>query len=198
MSLVLEHEDPVLELTVNIDLDLNGAGIDLLALIEIGHKTVGFELLCSDSTEIHEGDRLVSPAELLADIDIHFVCILDIRSGNIDIFNIGKERGMAAVIRPIGIYHSDLCDSGVALFGIAEIVLTEFDVIEIHSETELFDKGVEPCIIEVYEALKLLDRCWDVVICIEGLNGFERSLAALYGVDDISLKLSELFIGECA
>ena len=61
---------------------------------------------------------------------------------------------MTAVVRPVGIYHADLGDSGVALFLVAEIVLTELDIVIVHSKTEFVNECMESKCIEVDEAFK--------------------------------------------
>ena len=80
---------------------------------------------------------------------------------------------MTAVVRPVCIYHSDLGNGRIALFLVAEIILTELDIIVVHSETELVHKSVKSERIEVDETFKLLDSGGNIVICIESLYGIE-------------------------
>ena len=54
VGFVLEHEDPVLFFAVDVHLDLDGAGVDLLALVEIWHEAALFEHLGANSGHIHE------------------------------------------------------------------------------------------------------------------------------------------------
>ena len=74
------------------------------------------------------------------------------------------------MIRPVGVDHAYLGDGGVALLLVAEIVLTELDIVIVHGKAELVHEGVESEGIEVDEALQLLNCCGDIVICIEGLD----------------------------
>ena len=48
MGLVLKEEQPVLVLAVDIDLHLDGAGVDLLGLVETGEDAVLLEPLRAD------------------------------------------------------------------------------------------------------------------------------------------------------
>ncbi len=173
MSLVLEHEDPVLKLAVDVYLDLNGTSVDLLRLVKVGEKSVSLELLCSKSTDIHKSYRAVAPAELLADIEVHIVSVLDVGSLDIDLFNVCEECGVTAVVRPVGVYHSDLSYGRIAVLLVAEVVLTELDIVVVHSETELVHKCVETDSVELCEALEHLNSCGDLVISIERLYSVE-------------------------
>ena len=98
MSLILEHEYPVLKLTVDIYLYLDRAGIYLLALVKVREFSVSLQLLGGKSTDIHEGDGLFGSAKFLADIEVHIVSFLDVGSVDADLFNIGKESCMTAVV----------------------------------------------------------------------------------------------------
>ena len=104
---------------------------------------------------------------------------------------------MTAVVRPVGVYHAYLGDSGVTVLLIAEIVLAELDIVIVHSEAELVDECVESLCIELCEALQLLNSSGNVIVGVKGLEGIEGSLTALNGVDYIGLESVELLVSKC-
>ena len=60
MCLVLKHKNVVFFLSVHIDLDLDGAGIDLFRLIQVSKLAVLLEFSHRHSCHIHEADRLLA------------------------------------------------------------------------------------------------------------------------------------------
>ena len=58
MGLILEEEEPVFVLAVDITLDLDGAGVDLLRLIEVLQDTLLFQLL---GTDVYKRQTLSCP-----------------------------------------------------------------------------------------------------------------------------------------
>ena len=75
VGLILEEEKPILLLAVNGDLDLDGAGVDLFALVEVTELSRGLEIFCGESADVHQRHGLGS-AELLADADVVVISLL--------------------------------------------------------------------------------------------------------------------------
>ena len=75
MGLILEEEKPILLLAVNGDLDLDGAGVDLFALVKITELSRRLEILCGESADVHQRHGLGS-AEFLADADVVVISLL--------------------------------------------------------------------------------------------------------------------------
>ncbi len=117
-----KEEQPVLVLAVDIDLHLDGAGVDLLGLVDIGHDAGLLEILGADGAHVHEADGLGVATELVAHLHVAVEGLL--HHGVVDrhVIQDGTEGGVAAVIGPIGVDHADLGDGGVAIF-IAEVLL---------------------------------------------------------------------------
>ena len=59
VRLILELDQPILGFAVDGDGHLDGAGVDLLALVEIRHKAAALERLRADDSHIHEGDGAI-------------------------------------------------------------------------------------------------------------------------------------------
>ena len=157
MGLVLKEEQPVLVLAVDIDLHLDGAGVDLLGLVDIGHDAGLLEVLGADGAHVHEADGLGVATEFVAHLHVAVEGLL--HHGVIDrhIIQDGAEGGVAAVVGPIGVDYADLGDGGVAIF-IAEVLLAEGNVRLVHGKTALGDKGGKAGLVELAEAVKHLDR----------------------------------------
>ena len=98
MGLVLEHEEPVLVLAVNVDLDADGACVDLFAFVEILQDTILLELFRSEGSDIHQAQRLVVSAKLVAVCLVFSVCICDVGGLDIRVVDDGAECGVAAVV----------------------------------------------------------------------------------------------------
>ena len=133
MGLVLEQEQPVLVVAVHVNLDLDGAGVDFLGLVKAGQDTVLLEPLGADGAHVHEADGLGVTAELVAHRQVTLEGGLD--GGVIDghFVQLGAERGVTAVVGPVGVDHLDFGDGGLAAL-LAEVLLAEFEVGQIHGQ----------------------------------------------------------------
>ena len=185
MSLVLEEIQPILFLAVYVNFDLDGAGVDLLGLVEIFEDTLGLEVACADRAQIHEADGLVIAAQLVAQLHVAVKGSLRLGVVDSDVFKHRVEGGMAAVVRPVGIHHLDLGDGGAALLLIAEVSPEERDIRQVHSKPALVDKGLQARGIELVKALQNLDGLGLRMLHLEGGNGIQRRLARLDGVDHV-------------
>ena len=135
---VLEQKKPVLILSVHTDLDLDRAGVDLFGLVELVQLSGRAEIAHSGRGDIHQVNGF-GPAELFPDLQIFTVGLFRQRILKGHVVQCGQECGVAAVIRPVRIDHTDLGQGRVALFR-AEVCLTESQVICIHRKAEPFHK----------------------------------------------------------
>ena len=133
MCFVLEEEEPFLRSSVYLYIYLYRAGIDLLRFIKLIELALLFEITNCKGSNVHKANRLCS-AKLLTGIDILLVCLLDEGILKGDAVNSCEKRCVTAMVRPVCIYHTDLGDGGVSLFG-NEVFLTEGDIIKIHCKT---------------------------------------------------------------
>jgi len=197
VGLVLEEVEPVLVGAVHVDLNLDGAGVDLLRLVEVLEYVLCLEPLGADRTHVHEGDRAVVAAELVAHLEI----LLEGRRNDgvvyLQVLEVGAEGGMAAVVRPIGVDHPDLGDRGHPALG-GKVALAELDVGEVHRKAPLVDEGLELDVIEVEKVGEGLDPVRLGIACPEGLPCLERSLPCLDRVDHVALDGLDIPIGELA
>ena len=191
VGLVLEQEQPVLILAVDVALDLDGAGVDLLRLVQILQDTLLLQLLGTDGSKVHHAAGLVLAAQLGAHRHVAVKGLLHHGVVDLHIVQNGAEGGVAAVIGPVGVDHLDLRNGGVALLG-AEVLLTELDIPQIHGQTLFLDELGKASIVQLVEALQHCHGSGHGVIHLQGLFGLQRSLACFHRVDDILLDLGHL------
>ena len=197
VGLVLEQEQPVLVLAVDIALDLDGAGVDLLGLVQILQDTLLLQLLGTNGGKVHHAAGLVLTAQLSAHSHVAVKGFLHHGVVDLHIVQNGAEGGVAAVIGPVGVDHLDLGDGRVALLG-AEVLLTELDVPQIHCQTLFLDELGKASFIQLVEALQHCHGSGHRVLHLQGLFGLQRSFAGFHGVDDILLDLGHLLGGQSA
>ena len=180
VSLVLEHEQPVLGSAVDVDLDLDRAGVDLLRFVKVLELTGLFQILRAERSHVHESDILLAAAVNLAALcDIVLVGLLDVVVAEGYIVNRGREGRMAAVVGPIRIDHANFGNSRVAPLLILKIALTEHDVVKVHCERVFLEKSAQLVLAHRDKAVDSLDGRRNLEIVGERLGQLERSLAAL-------------------
>ena len=186
VGLVLKQEQPVLVLAVDIDLHLDGAGVDLLGLVDIGHDAGLLKVLGADGAHVHEADGLGVAAEFVAHLHVAVEGLL--HHGVVDrhVVQDGAEGGVAAVVGPVGVDHADLGDGGVAVL-IAEVLLAEGDVRLVHGKAAIGDKGGKAGLVELAEAVEHLDGLGLGSLHVQRLGQVERGDARLDGVHHVVL-----------
>ena len=186
VGLVLKQEQPVLVLAVDIDLHLDGAGVDLLGLVDIGHDAGLLKVLGADGAHVHEADGLGVAAEFVAHLHVAVEGLL--HHGVVDrhVIQDGAEGGVAAVVGPVGVDHTDLGDGGVAVL-IAEVLLAEGDVRLVHGKAALGNKGGKAGFVELAETVEHLDGLGLGGLHVQRLGQVERGDARLDGVHHVVL-----------
>ena len=194
VGLVLEHEEPVLVPAVNVYLDADGACVDLLAFVEILQNAVFLELFRGEGSDVHEAQRLVVAAQLVAVRLVFSVCICDVGGLDIRVVDDGAECCVAAVIRPVGVDHADLSDGRIAVLAL-EVILTELDIVVVHCKAVVYDEISKLGVGLVYESGEGLNAGRNGVLYFQGIVLVETALAGLDCVDEVVLDTREVFIG---
>ena len=157
VGLVLEHEQPVLLLSVHRGGDVDGAGVDLLALVQVLQNSPLFQYLGGDGAHVHEGLRpgggLLLAIDLHPGIQVLLVCLGHVLIQDLHGIDVGAEGGVAAVIRPIGVHHPHLRDGGVPVFLVPEIGLEELQVRQVHGQAVVRQQPGQTVLIQPGEAL---------------------------------------------
>ena len=202
MRFVFEHQQPVLRLAVYCGGDMDGAGVDLLALVQLRQQAALFQHLCADGGDVHE--RLGTLGCFFFAVDLHAggeIPLIGCLNGSVvdlHMVNLGGEGGVAAVIGPVGVHDPNFGDGGVALLVIAEITLQILQVVQIHSQSQLVAQRAQGFTVHGGEALHGADGGGNVVFHPQRLRQLQRCLAAFHGVDDILLDGGELLLRQRA
>jgi hypothetical protein len=202
VGLVLEHEQPVLLLAVHHGGDLDGAGVDLLALIQLGEQAPLFQRLGADGGDVHQGlgplGGLLLPIDLHTGVQIPLIGGLDRGGADVHRVQMGGEGGVAAVVGPVGVHHPHLGNGGVPLLLVPEVGLEEFQVIQIHRQAQLRQKMGQPLLVQGGEALHHSHAVGGGVLPDQSGGLVYRGLAALHRVDKVLADLLQFVLGQLA
>ncbi len=194
VGLVLELEQPFLRLAVHIHVDVDGAGVVLLALLQVVKPSVGTQPAGADGGEVHQAERFLLTAKFAAHLFPHREGLLQlIADEGILHGDIGKKRGeccVTAMVAPICVEDAELRLVGVAALGL-EIVHHLHEVVSIHGETHfaaVFRSLVGSDFPQAFEHLHRIG-----VGALRKMQHIEVLTAGLHGVDAISGNL--LYVG---
>ena len=183
MSLVLEKQEPILVLTVNLDLHLDRAGVYLLALVELLELSRFLQVFCRQCADIHEVLRLCS-TEFFSCRKVFFVGLFKQLVLKFHAVDSRQEGRVTAVIRPIRIYHLDFGYRGVALFA-REIFTAEFDVVDIHRKPELLYKLLKLGVAHLNKSVNRRNACGNLALHRQGLGLIKACFSRFNRVDDV-------------
>ena len=200
VGLVFEHVDPRLLDAVDVDVGLDGAGVDLFALVEITHKTMLLEIFCGNGAEVHERDRwpfLAIFVNVLTQSEVFVVDLLHRWIFDGDIGDHRIEGGVTAVVGPVGVDNLELSLSWIALLFL-EVGLQKSEVVHIHGKAVAFDDGSQSFAISADQAF----HCWHSVgsrrWCFKGFWFFKRSETRFHRVHEVMLNSSDILCRERA
>ena len=152
VGFVFEEQEPGLILPVHGDSHMDGAGVDLLTLVQFIQIAVFAQIFGRQGADVHEVYRLCS-AQFFPGLQIVIVGCLQQRICKFHLVNGGEEGGMAAVIGPVGVDHADFRNGGAAAFP-AEIGLTEGNIVQVHSQAQLRHQRLQAGPIQIQEAFQ--------------------------------------------
>ena len=195
VCLVLEHQKPLLVSAADIDGDLHRAGVDLLRLVKVGQHAALFQHLGADGGEVHQSDGTRGASHLGAQLEVALIGLPHRRRFDLHVVKLGRKGGVAAVVGPIGIDQLEFSEGWAAALPF-EVVLTEFQVVEVHREAVAGKHSLECILVHLQKALEHRDVRRGGIVGFEGGGQLQRSLAALDGVDEIAADLLPLGIGQ--
>ena len=197
VGFVLEEEQPVLLLAVHITLDLDGAGVDLLALVQILEDAALLQGLGGNGAGIHQRAVFLVAAGLGAQRHVAVKSGLHHRVVNLHVVQNGAKGGVAAVVGPVGVDQADFGDGGVAVLGL-EVILAENNVGMVHGQALFHPERLQRGVIQLQKAGQRLHRGGDGKLHLEGVAPLQGRLAGFHRVDDIFLDGVQIFAGEGA
>ena len=142
MSFIFKIDQPLFFFSIHIHRNNDGAGINLIGFFLILQFSFGFQLFHSQKSQIHQTDELVI-SSLVKYFTIRQVLLIGLndRLFIIPVFEcyflqLCGECGMAAVIGPVSIQHTNLCHRRITFFFIFKIVLNMQKIFECHSQIQ--------------------------------------------------------------
>ena len=199
VGLVFEHEEPVLGPAVHHRRDVDGAGVDLLALVQFREEAPLFQGLGGDGGDVHKGlGAVLGPiaVDLAAQLQVVVIGGFDLGVLNLSAVDVGGEGGVAAVVGPVGVHHPDLRDGRVPLFRVPEVGLEELQVVQVHGQAQTFQQGGQGRLVHGREAGDSFDMVRDRVFLHQGAGLVQGGLPALHRVDEVAADFLLIFPGE--
>ena len=198
VGLVFKLDEPGLGLAVDGDGGLDGAGVDFLALVQIGHQALFPQVLGADGGHVHQGNRLVpARVQLLPQGEVIPQSLLHgLAEGallHVDFVQAGEEGGVAAVVAPIGVNDPQLGDGGIPVLLVPEVIPAELQVGEGHGKAHGVEVRLHLGLVPGGKAGDTGHVRGDIRLHLQGGGLFHRGLPALHGVDQVVLDLFKLF-----
>ena len=197
VGLVLEQEQPILVVAVHIHLHLDGAGVDFLGFVEILQNAVLLKPLRADRAHIHQAYRLGVAAQLVTHLKILVERGLDGGIVDLDIVELRAERGVTAMVGPVGVDHLDLGDRRVALL-LGEMLAAELQVGQIHGETTVLDELFELGVAHGAEAVDDLHLAWHRHLGLQRGLDIQRGFTGFHRIDHVMLDGLDVGFGKFA
>ena len=204
VGLILELNEPFLGFAVDRYGDLDRAGVNLVALVEVGDHALFLEGLHAHESHIHQRHDAVGvlAVNLVAGRVVFLESVLDDRAESrlfdLDLAESCEEGGVAAVVRPVGVDYPELGNARVAVLLVAEVVAAEFEVVERHGKAHRAVVLSHLVVVPADEALNALNVVGNGSFHVERLGLVEGSQTALNGVDKVILYLLLFLVGKVA
>ena len=194
VRLVLEEQQPRLVSAVNVYVYPDRAGVYLLTLVEAVEQSALLKHTCGDGGDVHQTYGLCS-ACLAPCCKVFVVCRAEKRVVEAHAVYLGEEGGVTAVVRPVGVYHSQLGEGRVAVLG-AEILAAEGDVRLIHCESVFGYHIAQPLVGELGKAVKGGNAVRRLGSARKRLGQRKTAFSCLDGVDDVFFYLFKVALAE--
>ena len=108
---VLELKQPLLRLSVHIDVDENAAGVVFLTLLLVVEQSFLLQVTGADGRHVHQADRLAGTPQLFTHAAVEGQRLLHLalheRLVHGNLLQHGRKGGMAAMVAPIGIQYPE-------------------------------------------------------------------------------------------
>ena len=142
MGLVFEVDQPLLRLSVHLNGNDDGAGVDLIRLLLVGQKPLFLEDFGPGQSNVHQTDEFI--ISVLIENPVVILILVEGLSDGLRIEAIGNlymrqlrgEGGVAAVVGPVGVQDTDLGHGGIPLLLLGEVGLNPEKVLEGHGQIQ--------------------------------------------------------------
>ena len=196
MGLIFKLNQPLLYDAVDFDGNLNRTGVDFIGFVQIRQQAPLFQYAHTHRCHIHQCDRFIFFAINffaggIVFVQRHFDRRVQFCVGDLNVFQNGGERGVPAVVRPIGVDDFQFGDKWITT-AFFKIIPAETQIFCGHCKTHAFMQVINLHIVHFDKVFNLFDigRRFGVEIqtggfCIRSDTGFHR-------VDHISPHLHQI------
>ena len=204
VGLVLKVHQPLFHFSVDLHRHHDGAGVDLVRLLLILELTFFFQFLHGHQRQIHQARELVLPAliDLLPVSQVLLVGALDgiavIAVSKRHIRQLRAKGGVAAVIGPVGVQHTDLRHGRIAFLLVPEIILNMQEILKRHGQVQGAVQFLQIFLghpaesVENLHILRLLEHR------LQGIRFLHIRLTGVHRVDTERLDRRQFLLGRAA
>ena len=188
---ILEQEQPVFLPALRLDLDLDGAGVDLFRLVQSVQLALLFEDLRRDRPDVHQSHRFFALDER-SRIQITLIGRLQGLVRKLHVVDHGIKSRMSAVIGPIGIDHLDLGNGRIPVLA-RKISPAAPAVRKVHRQPARSDQVCKLRVAVSAKALDRLDCLRDLIVHCQRFRQLQRRFPRFHRIDHIFLYFFDLF-----
>ena len=113
-----------------------------------------------------------------------------------NILDYGSKGGMTAVVRPVGIQHTDLGNAGITLFHVAEIFLSMQKVSLAHGQAQILQHSCDLFFVFADETGNGFNGLRHTILHFQSFRFFQSSFTGVNCIDTVSLDLGHIFVGQ--
>ena len=199
VGFVLELQQPLLGPAVHVDIDIDRAGVVLVAHLHIVQQPLLAQVAGADRGHVHQADALVLAAQLTPDAQVEgqriFDFVLDERLLDRNSLQLGREGRMAAMVAPIGIEDAQFGFIGIAALG-AEIFHHLAQIVGVHRQSVLRAVGRQLGVGHLREAFEHGDGLHLGLLHVA--EHVQVLFARLDGIDIVAFDPRDLLVGHRA
>ena len=192
MGFILEQQKPGFLFAVHLDRHLDGAGVDFLGFIQPGQLSLRLQGAHAHRRQVHERDGPIVPAQFPAHLQVALILRCKLRVFKLHVLQMGEERGVPAVVRPVGVDHPDLRNGRVPLLGF-EVRLAESQVVRIHGQSHFLAHLFQALAVQRNEPVHCPDGGGNGKLHFKGFRLFQGRFPGLHRVDHVFLDRFHIF-----
>ncbi len=197
MRFILEHQQPVFFTTIDIYLDLDAAGVDLITDFHIVQLPDLTHIFTGNGRHVHQCHDLTAAMYFFTQTAICFICLLDLGrklfSLDLHILQDRFKRRMAAMIRPICVQYFQLCQGQITLLFFLKIFLYMYKICQRHRQSLFFADLLKTGFFQHTEAFQNRNRLY--VRIFFQTKDMQIFFTHFYRVDQIVLHRFHIFFG---
>ena len=200
VRLVLEIHKPLLGLPIDCDRNHDGARVDFVRVLLVSQPALLLQDPGAHGRQIHQTNIFTLPVavnrpsirEILPEGFLDRLFILSIFDGYCS--ELRCKCRMSAVVRPVGIQHTDLCYGRIPVRLLQIVGLDELKVTEGHRKIQGFIQRPEFLLSKRAEMIKDTDVCWLFIPSFQRIRLFQGRQPGINRVDHVALYPVDLLI----